>query len=132
MDKDIIKELTFTAVRSGGSGGQHANKVSSKIVLRFNIIKSHFLSDDEKTLILDKLKNKLNKNSELIITCEESRSQHKNKEIVIDKFLTTILHALKVRKIRKATKISKQANRKRLERKAKNALKKTNRKKIRY
>ncbi len=133
MDKSLlIKELDFTAVRSSGSGGQHVNKVSSKIVLRFNVIYSSVLNEDEKQLILLKLANKLNKNNDLIVTCEESRSQHKNKEIAIHKLLALITSALKIPKKRKPTKKSKKANRKRLEKKAKHALKKQHRKKVKY
>ncbi|MEE9349292.1 MAG: peptide chain release factor-like protein, partial [Flavobacteriaceae bacterium] len=110
----------------------HVNKVSSKIVLRFNVIYSSVLNEDEKQLILLKLANKLNKNNDLIVTCEESRSQHKNKEIAIHKLLALITSALKIPKKRKPTKKSKKANRKRLEKKAKHALKKQHRKKVKY
>ncbi len=133
MNQDnLIKELNFTAVRSGGAGGQHVNKVSSKIVLRFNLQKSVVFTEDEKELLFKNLENKLNKESVFIVTCEESRSQHKNKEIAVRKFLEIIKSALKIKKPRKPTKPSKKANRKRLEKKAKHALKKQNRKKYNF
>ena len=133
MNKEnLIKELKFTATRSGGAGGQHVNKVSSKIVLRFRLDKSDVLNEEQKELLLKSLQNKLNKENELIVTCSESRSQHKNKEIAIIKFLEIIKNGLKIRKKRKKTKPSKKANRKRLEKKAKHALKKVNRKRVRY
>jgi ribosome-associated protein len=121
----------FTAVRSSGAGGQHVNKTSSKIVLRFNVLNSSVLTEEEKELIQKKLANKFNKEGDLIVTCEDTRSQHRNKEIAIDKFLNLIKHGLTIPKKRKKTKPSKQANKKRLEKKAKHALKKSNRKKIR-
>ena len=55
MNKEaIIKELNFKAVRSGGAGGQHVNKVSSKVELIFNLQNSSEFSDDEKNLLLKK------------------------------------------------------------------------------
>jgi len=127
----LLTELQFQASRSSGAGGQHVNKVSSKIELRFNIVDSSALSEDEKNLLLDKLQAKLNKNNELILTCQESRSQHKNKEIVVSKLFVLLKKSLYIPKKRKPTKPNKQAIKKRLEKKAKQALKKENRKKIR-
>ena len=128
----LIDELKFQAVRSSGAGGQHVNKVSTKIELRFNITNSSALSEEEKETIICKLKNKINKDNILIITCQKSRSQHKNKEITIQKFLEIIKSALIKAKKRKKTKPNKESIRKRLEKKAKLALKKENRKKLRF
>lgn len=125
----LIKELTFKATRSSGSGGQHVNKVSSKIVLFFDVYNSEGLSDDEKELLLKNLQTKLTKENVLILNCDESRSQHKNKEIVISRFLKMIAEGLKVQKPRKATKIPRSVIRKRLESKKKQAFKKVSRKK---
>lgn len=130
MDKNkLISELEFTAVRSSGAGGQHVNKVSSKIVLRFDIKSSNLLSDQQKTRLLEKLKHRINKNNTLIITCEESRSQHKNKIIAINKCFDLITEGLKRQKKRKPIKRSKSDNLKRLKLKTKQSLKKANRKK---
>jgi ribosome-associated protein len=65
----------------------------------------------------------------LLLQCDESRSQHKNKEIVIDRFLQLIADGLKVQKPRKETKPSKSSILKRLEKKKKQAFKKVFRKK---
>ncbi|MCK5638210.1 MAG: aminoacyl-tRNA hydrolase, partial [Flavobacteriaceae bacterium] len=92
----LLKELNFKAVRSSGPGGQHANKVSSKIQLMFDVENSASFSEEEKDLLLKKLKSKLTKENILILTSEESRSQHKNKEIVIEKFHESIKQALHV------------------------------------
>ncbi|MFK5880454.1 MAG: alternative ribosome rescue aminoacyl-tRNA hydrolase ArfB [Flavobacteriaceae bacterium] len=127
--ENILKELNFKATRSSGAGGQHVNKVSSKIVLFFNIDNSESLTDDEKELLLKNLKTKLTKENILILNCDESRSQHKNKEIAIARFLKIITEGLKVQKPRKATRIPRSVIRKRLESKKKLAFKKANRKK---
>ncbi|HEY9170051.1 MAG TPA: alternative ribosome rescue aminoacyl-tRNA hydrolase ArfB [Lutibacter sp.] len=128
----MIKELKFKAVRSSGAGGQHVNKVSSKIELIFDLENSESLTEEEKTLLIQKLKNKLTKENVLLLQCDESRSQHKNKEIAIDRFLKLIADGLKVQKLRKATKPSKSSIMKRLEKKKKQAFKKVLRNKSNF
>lgn len=125
----LIKELTFKAIRSSGAGGQHVNKVSSKIVLFFDVENSERLTVEEKELLFKNLQTKLTKENILILNCDESRSQHKNKEIAIDRFLKTITEGLIVKRPRKETKIPRSVIRKRLESKKKQAFKKVNRKK---
>ena len=120
----LIKELIFKAIRSSGPGGQHANKVSSKIVLYFNISISENLSEEDKELLIVNLKSKLTKENILILNCDETRSQHKNKEIIIKRFLEIIQKGLVIQKPRKATKPSKASIKKRLEKKRKLAFKK--------
>lgn len=126
--ESIIKELTFKAIRSGGAGGQHVNKVSSKVVLFFDVWKSKNLTEEEKELLTKNLHSKLTKDNILILSSDESRSQHKNKEIVIDRFYHLISNGLKIPKERKLTKRSKSSVQKRLETKKKLGLKKVYRK----
>jgi len=115
MDAEkIISELYFKAVRSSGAGGQNVNKVSSKVVLSFNLQASQALSDDEKFLLQNNLDNRLTTENILILNCDEDRSQIKNKEIVIKRFLEIIKKGLFVPKVRKATKIPKAAIKKRI------------------
>ena len=125
----IIKELQFKAVRSSGAGGQHVNKVSSKVELLFDLQNSTEFTEEEKELLLQKLKSKLTKENVLLLSCDESRSQHKNKELVIKRFLALIISSLKVPKKRKATKPSKSSVQKRLDKKKKHAYKKAFRRK---
>ena len=127
--QNLIKELTFKAIRSSGAGGQHVNKVSSKIVLTFDISNSDNLTEEEKELLFKNLKTRLSKENILTLTCDESRSQHRNKEIAIKRFLELISNGLKVKKPRKKSKPSKTSIRKRLDRKKKQAFKKARRKK---
>jgi len=122
--ENLIKELNFKAVRSSGAGGQHVNKVSSKIELYFDLLNSVELSSEEKELLLKNLQSKLTKEGVLLLNCDESRSQHKNKEIAIKRFLEIIYNGLKVPKKRKATKPSKSSIQKRLDKKKKLAYKK--------
>lgn len=125
----IIKELDFKAVRSSGAGGQNVNKVSSKVVLSFDLNKSEALTTEEKILLETKLASRLTNENVLILQCDEDRSQLKNKGIVIKRFLALIEQGLVIPKIRKATKISKSAIRKRLKTKKNTSEIKKNRKK---
>jgi ribosome-associated protein len=110
----IVSELSYKAVRSSGAGGQNVNKVSSKVVLTFDLKNSKGMSDPEKVLIETKLVSRLTSDSILILTCDEDRSQFRNKEIVTKRFLDLIKKALITPKERKPTKISKSAIRKRI------------------
>ncbi|WP_406685603.1 alternative ribosome rescue aminoacyl-tRNA hydrolase ArfB [Seonamhaeicola sp. MEBiC1930] len=123
----LLKELQFKAIRSSGSGGQHVNKVASKIELSFNLDQSLVFSEDQKQRLALKLQSRLTKHGVLILHCDESRSQHKNKSIVIRRFLELIRNALLIRRRRVPTKIPKSVIRKRLRNKRKLAEKKANR-----
>jgi len=115
MDNEkIISELNFKAVRSIGAGGQNVNKVSSKVVLSFDLEASQALSDEEKTLLKENLSTRLTSENILILNCDEDRSQLKNKEIVVKRFLELIKKGLYVPKVRKATKVPKAVIKKRI------------------
>lgn len=127
--ENIIKELNFKAIRSSGAGGQHVNKTSSKIELTFDLENSISLSDNEKELLKTKLSSKLTKENVLILFCEETRSQHKNKELAIKRFLSLIKTNLIRPKKRRPTKPSKSSILKNAEKNRKNSQKKALRKK---
>jgi ribosome-associated protein len=110
----IISELSFKAVRSSGAGGQNVNKVSSKVVLTFDLKNSKALTEEEKLLLETKLYSRLTTDLVLNLNCDEDRSQLKNKEIVTKRFLEIIKNGLIVPKERKATKIPKSVIRKRI------------------
>lgn len=115
--KQLLSELQFKAVRSSGAGGQNVNKVSSKVVLQFDLKNSAALTEEEKEVLLTKLENKLTKEGVLLLNCDEDRSQLRNKEIVIKRFLLIIEGALKVVNPRKPTKIPRSIIEKRLKEK---------------
>ncbi len=125
----LVQELSFSASRSSGPGGQHVNKVNTKIELRFNVANSNVLNDDEKGIILSKLANKLTLENDLIITVQTSRSQLKNKIEAIQKFISLIENALTPQKTRKATKPTLTSIKKRLDNKKQASIKKNLRKK---
>jgi len=101
----LLTELQFKAVRSSGAGGQNVNKVSSKVMLSFDVKNSHSLTEEEKALLTSKLASKLTSEQVLILSCDEDRSQLKNKTIVTKRFLELIKTALIVPKKRKPTQI---------------------------
>lgn len=125
----ILRELNFKAIRSSGAGGQQVNKVSSKVELSFDVLNSEGFSQIEKERLLLKLKNRLTKNSALVLQCDEARSQHKNKTLVIKRFFEVLKKALYIPKKRKPTKPSKSSIEKRLKSKKAAASKKVNRQK---
>jgi ribosome-associated protein len=110
----ILSEVKYKAVRSSGAGGQNVNKVSSKVVLTFDLSNSQALSEEEKLLLETNLHNRLTADLVLILNCDEDRSQLKNKEIVTKRFLDIIKKGLHVPKERKPTKIPKSVIRKRI------------------
>ena len=109
---DLSSEFVFKTSRSGGKGGQNVNKVSTKVELDFNIAESKILSEEQKIILLEKLKDKINKEGFLQVVSQKSRSQLENKENAIAKFYLTLNKAFEKRKKRIPTKISKGAKEK--------------------
>ena len=129
-NRNLHTEFKFITSRSGGSGGQHVNKVNTKVELRFDVVNSQILSDEEKTLILTNLQNRITSEGILQIVSQKTRSQSANKEDSINKFYEIIEKALVVKKKRKRLKPSKKYHRKRLDEKKRTSDKKQDRKKI--
>ena len=131
MDTTIIfKELKFKAVRSAGPGGQHVNRVSSKVSVFFDIMNSAGLRAQEKDQLLTKLGNRCSKAGILLVHASTSRSQHRNKEEAIKKLMKILREGLQVSKKRRTTKPPKGAILKRIEKKKRLAHKKYNRRKL--
>lgn len=125
----FIKECQFKAIRSSGSGGQHVNKTASKVELTFSLDDSLVFRERQKERLLLRLSKRLTKDNVLILQCEETRSQHKNKELVIKRAIQIINEALVIKKRRIPTKTPKSVIKKRLQNKSRRAKVKTNRKK---
>lgn len=130
MDTDqLFREISFKAVRSSGAGGQHVNKVSTKVILVFDLIKSKAFTEEEKSRLYKALKNRLTKDNLLVIQAGDTRSQIKNREIAQQRLFNLLNKGLEVQKERKKTRPTKSSVEKRLKTKRKVAEKKSGRKK---
>ena len=128
----IVSELSYKAVRSSGAGGQNVNKVSSKVILTFDLKNSQRLSEAEKLLIETNLAPRLTADLLLILNCDEDRSQFRNKEIVTKRFLDLLKRAMVIPKERKPTRVPKSIIRKRIKDKKNISEVKKNRRKPDY
>jgi len=126
--KLVETEIVFSATRSSGPGGQNVNKVNSRVELRFSVLNSTVFSDDEKARISLKLKNRINSESELVLTSQTGRTQLGNKEKALEKFFDLIEKALTIQKKRLKSRPTVASRLKRLESKKNLAQKKQLRK----
>ena len=122
-----MQELKLKAVRSSGAGGQHVNKVSTKVELSFDVPASKALSLVEKERIYKKLAARLTKEKILILQADEHRSQYRNKALAIERLFELLEKAVKVPKKRRRTKPTRSSIEKRLTSKKKKALTKIHR-----
>ncbi|NOQ72629.1 MAG: aminoacyl-tRNA hydrolase [Crocinitomix sp.] len=125
----IITEISYKAVRSSGAGGQHVNKVASKVIASFNLELSKGLTDREKEILLKKLAPRLTKDGVLQLSAEESRSQFRNKALCTERLLNLLTQNLIRPKVRRATKPTKGSKKRKLKNKKINSEKKALRKK---
>ena len=112
-------ELTFTASRSGGPGGQNVNKVSSRVTLSFELDRSASLSDEQRKRIRKKLATRVNKDGILRIVSQRTRSQEMNRADALQRFVEMLRAALTVERPRIETKIPRVVKLRRLEEKKK-------------
>jgi ribosome-associated protein len=108
-------EFVYSTSRSSGPGGQNVNKVSTKVELRFNILSTLIFSDAEKEIIFKKLKNKINKEGEIILVSQSERTQLLNRIVVTEKFYILVSKSLTLQKKRRSTRPTLSSKIKRLE-----------------
>lgn len=123
-------ELDFRFSRSGGPGGQHVNRVESKVELLFDVKNSTSLSESQKAQLLKKLASQLDNDGVLHIVDQTHRSQSRNREEAILKFQKLLQETLKPRKKRKKTKPTKSSIERRLQSKKRQSEKKGRRRKV--
>jgi len=113
----LINECRFEATRSSGSGGQNVNKVSTKVVLLFNVLESNVLDQEQKDIFLLKLHTRISKYGIFRISSGRERTQLANRKLVMEKFFKLVEKAFETEEERIATKPTKGSKLKRIENK---------------
>jgi len=121
------QELSFTASRSGGPGGQNVNKVATKVTLFFDVDGSPCLSPEQKARIHERLATRISNGGVLRVTCQVHRSQSANREEVVERFVALLRDALAVDQPRIPTRVSRAAKQRRLAEKKVHARRKAER-----
>lgn len=124
-------ELDITASRAGGPGGQHVNKTSTKITVRWNVLATQALQPEIKERVLQNLQSQLTSEGDLLVHNGATRSQEQNKKNALAQLADKVRKALFIPKKRKPTRISKSAKEERLKKKTqRSVIKKMRSKKI--
>jgi len=126
----LADELSYVFSRSSGPGGQHVNKVNTRVTLRLDVANSSLLTDEEKAIIISKLGERITKGGVLILTSQAGRSQLANKERVVARLDSLLSSAFKIMRKRRATKPTKNSKERRLIQKKKQSEKKEGRRKL--
>jgi ribosome-associated protein len=141
VDDDILRisnevsiprsELSFHFSRSSGPGGQHVQKSSTRVELRFDVVHSPSLSDTQRVQVLDRLSGYTDSAGILHLAAQSERSQWRNREETVERFQNLMRKALRRRKVRKATKPSAASRERRLRAKRQRGLTKKQRRSVR-
>jgi len=115
-------EITFTASRSGGPGGQNVNKVSSRVTLSFDVPASTALSEEQKLKITGRLATRITKDGVLRIVSQKTRSQDMNRNDALERFSDLLRRALTEQRSRIKTRVPAGAKERRIEEKRKRTL----------
>ena len=107
-------ELHFQFSRSSGPGGQHVNRTASQVELTFDVLGSPSLNEVQRARVLGKLKSYIDTHGVLHLTSQTTRSQHRNRAEVVERFALLLQRALHVPKRRIPTKPSAAAEARRL------------------
>lgn len=108
-------EVTFSASRSGGPGGQHVNKVSSRITLYFDVVASPSLSEAQKRRILQRLSTRISKDGVLRVVAQQHRSQAANRKVATERFANLLRNVLTPVAVRRQTAVPEATRQRRLE-----------------
>ncbi len=107
-------ELEESASRSGGPGGQHVNKTSTRITLRWSLVHSTAITEQTRARLITRLRTRLTLDGDLIVVVDSSRSQHQNREEARVRLARIVRDALVVVKPRVDTKPTRSSQRRRV------------------
>lgn len=110
-----LAELHFQFSRSSGPGGQHVNRTASQVELLFDVLHSPSLTEAQRARALAKLKSYVDTHGVLHLTSQTTRSQHRNRAEVIERFQRVLQQALHIPKRRIPTRPSLATKERRLE-----------------
>ena len=97
------RELHWSFVRAGGPGGQNVNKVASKAVLRWDVIRSPSLPPAVKARLRSQQRGRITTEGELVLSSQRFRDQEKNRQDCLEKLLGLVRQAATTPKPRKPT-----------------------------
>ena len=112
-------ELWFTASRSSGPGGQHANKASTRVTLFWCVARSSALTPAQRHRVLNRLGHRLDEEGTLQVSAEDERSQIRNKTLARERLAALVAGALEVPKHRRKTRPTRGSQRRRVDEKKK-------------
>ena len=130
--EDLRKEVSFAAVASRGPGGQNVNKVATAALLTWSVESSSMITEEQKTLLLMKLRNRINNRGEIYLRSDEFRDLPRNKERGLQKLFDLVRGALHRPKPRKATRPTSASQRKRIDSKTRRSVTKQQRRRVDY
>ncbi len=103
-----MSELQFRFGPSGGPGGQHANKVNTRVELRFDVAGSPSLGPNQRARLIDRL------GPEVRVVADDERSQIRNRQLAVERFRERVATGLHIDKPRRPTRPSRGAKERRL------------------
>ena len=109
-----MSELHFRFSRSGGPGGQHANRSATRVELLFDVAHSPNLDESQRAKVMGKLSPYLDREGVLHLTSQSSRSQTRNREELVKRFRSLLALALVQRRKRRPTRPTRSSRERRL------------------